>query len=236
MLLPEAEAANEVIPLNELLDHHGEQPGAVVVVDEFLEGVADVDVVPAAAVRVLEHAGQADVLDDAMPIERELQVPQALVVDDPGNVVLVGQGDGLGRGDPDLAGQRGAEELVVGRPHERVVDDLHALEDGVLEIGPVVGHFVGDTVDEHGIGARLVHPRATDLDELGDDALLATGDLLDEFGREGPLAADDQSDLEGRCHEVLVSAKDKGRADGPRPSRAHPCTAGSCASSAANRG
>jgi hypothetical protein len=41
------------------------------------------------------------------------------------------------------------------------------LQHGVLQIGAVVGHFVGDTVDDDRVLIRLVHLRAAELDELG---------------------------------------------------------------------
>ena len=42
--LPEAQAADELVPLDELLHDHREQAGRVVVVDQLLQRAADVDV------------------------------------------------------------------------------------------------------------------------------------------------------------------------------------------------
>ena len=98
-------------------------------------------------------------------------------------------------GEPEPGGQRRAEELVVGGPHERVVDDGGPFEHGVLEVAAVVRDLVRDPVDEHGVGHRLVHPGAAEPGELGDDAGVPPVHLVDELRRERPLAAHDQADL-----------------------------------------
>ena len=77
VVLAEAEAADELVPLDKLLEHHREQPRVVVVVDQLLLRLAHVDLLPAAAVGVLQHAREADVLHDPVPVERVRQVPQA---------------------------------------------------------------------------------------------------------------------------------------------------------------
>src|SRR3712207_6967456 len=54
-------AADELLPLDELLHDHREQPAGVVVVDQLVERAADVHVLPPAAVRVLrseEHTSE----------------------------------------------------------------------------------------------------------------------------------------------------------------------------------
>ena len=195
VLLAEAQAADELIPLDELLHDHRQQARLVVVVDQLVERAADVHVLPAAAVRVLEDARHADVVDDRLPVERILEVAQALVVLDARDVLLVRQRHRLGAGDAEPRGERRAEELVVGRPHERVVDDRRALQHGVLEVGPVVRHLVRDAIDDHVVRHGLVHRRAAELHELGGHALVAAVDFVDEPRRKRPLAADDQTDL-----------------------------------------
>src|SRR5579872_6233122 len=145
---------------------------------------------------VFEDAGEADVIYDTLPIERIDEVAQAFVVDDAGNVVFVGQGDGFGAGDAEAGGQRRLEEFVVGGPHEGIVDDGGAAQGGVFEIGAVVGDFVGDAVNDDGVVAEVVHAGATELDEFGGDALIAAVDFFDELGREGPLPPDDESNFE----------------------------------------
>jgi hypothetical protein len=113
---------------------------------------------------------------------------------------LFGSTTVLGVSDAELVSQRGLEKLVVGGPHERVVDHRRALKDGVLEVGAVVGYFVGDAIDEDGVGHRLVHARAAELGVLGDDAGVAPLDRLNECRRPRPLAPDQQADLQRRAH------------------------------------
>src|SRR5690606_36617058 len=154
-------------------------------------------------VGVLEDAREPDVVEDGVPVEGVDEVAEGLVVDDAGDVVLVREDDRLRVRDAELRSERGAEELVVGAPHERVVEDGHDVERGVLEVGPVERDLVRDPVDEDVVGARHVHPRRADLDELRYDALVAAVDLLDERGRERPLPPDDETDalllLHGLC-------------------------------------
>ena len=91
LVLTETDATHEVVEVDELLQDHREEAGLVVMQDQLFLGPADVDLLPAAAMRVLEDAGQADVLEDAVPVERVLQVAQRFARHDAGDVVLVGQ-------------------------------------------------------------------------------------------------------------------------------------------------
>jgi hypothetical protein len=158
--------------------------------------MAHVHVPPAAAVGVLEDTGQADVADDRVPVQREDQIAETLVVDDAGHVVLIGQDQRLRTGDAEAGGQGGVEELVVRGPHEWVVDDGDPLQHGVLQVAAVVGDLVRDAVDEDDIRARLVHGSAAEADVLGDHALVPPVDGVDERRREGPLATDQQADFQ----------------------------------------
>ena len=90
-----------------------------------------VDVAPAAAVVGFEEGGEADVVEDAVPVEGKLEVAQGALVD-LRREFLVRQEDGLGDGDAEFGGEGVVEELVVGGPPEGIVDDLRAGEDGVL--------------------------------------------------------------------------------------------------------
>src|SRR3954464_11733604 len=96
--------------------------------EQILNRAADVDVAPAAAVGVLEDARQPDIVDDRLPIERVLEVSQTLIVLDARDVLFVGGRDGARTRDAKARGERGVEELVVGRPHEWVVDNDRSLE------------------------------------------------------------------------------------------------------------
>ena len=62
--LAQAQAADVLVPVDELLHDHRQQAGLVVVADQLFLRVADVDALPAAAVGVLQDARQADVVDD----------------------------------------------------------------------------------------------------------------------------------------------------------------------------
>ncbi len=191
--LPDAEAAYELVPLDELLDDHGPETRVIVVVQQLLGRPADEDVLPAAAVRVLENARKPDVPQYCVPVEREHQVAETLLVADPRDVLLVRQHDGLGARDPEPGRERRAEELVVSAPHERVVDDRHPLEHGVLQVRPVERDLVRDTVDDDGVGARRIHTLGAELGVLGDHAAIATVHFLDKLWRERPLPTDDET-------------------------------------------
>ncbi len=151
------------------------------------------DVLPAAAVEGLDVGGEADVVGDALPVEREFEVAQRLARDAL-DVVLLREQHGLRDGDAELRGEREVEELVVGRPPERVVDDDGAFERRALQEGAVEGHLVRDAVDDEVVADARVVAHAAHLDELGDDlAAAALVDALDERDGERPLAADQQS-------------------------------------------
>src|SRR4030095_9122262 len=106
------------------------------------------DLLPPAAVRILEDARHSYVIEDRAPVERILEVPQALTGDNAGNVILVRQQDRLRRRDAELRDEERAEILVVGRPHEWIVDDGLPLEHGLLEVRAVHRDLVRDTVGE----------------------------------------------------------------------------------------
>jgi hypothetical protein len=119
-----------------------------------------------------------------------------LVVLDPRHVLLVRQRNRLRAGHTELGGERRIEQLVVGRPHERIVHHRHPLEHRVLQVGAIIRHLVRDAVDDHRVRHRLVHRCAAELHVLHFNAFVATRDLLDEGGWEAPFAAYYQSDLQ----------------------------------------
>jgi len=147
----DAEAANELLPVNELLGDHRQESGPIVIVEQLLQALAQVHFFPAASVRVLEDARKSHVVDHRLPIEREHQIAKALGVDDAGHILLVGEHYGPRAREAQRARQGGTEELVVGRPHERIVDDGDALKSGVLEVGPIERDLVGDPIDDDSI-------------------------------------------------------------------------------------
>ena len=192
-----------MIPLDELLHDHRQLARRVVVREQIVERAADVDVTPAAAVRVLENARQPDIARDAIPVDRIFEITQALIVLDAGEVFLVRQRDGAWAGDTERRRQRRVEELVVRRPHERIVDDDSALKHGVLEEGPVVGDLVRDPVDDHRVVDQLVHRRSAELDVFRDDAFTASIHFLDERRRKRPLPTDNQTNPQHVYTKVL---------------------------------
>jgi len=166
--------------------------------EQILDRAADVDVAPAAAMRVLEDARQSDVIDDRLPVERIPQVSQALIVLDAGNVFLVRQGDGPRARHAEARRKRRVEELVVRRPHEWIVDDDRALQHGVLQERAIIRHLVRDAIDDDGVVHELVHRRPAELDVFGDDPLTAAVHFLDEGRRERPLAPDHETNFQHR--------------------------------------
>jgi hypothetical protein len=96
----------------------------------------------------------------------------------------------------DLGRQRRLEELIVSRPHERIVDDIRPLKQSVFEIGPIVGHLVRDAIHNDRVFARLIHARAAQLDVLCDHAGLPIVHFFDERRRPRPFTTNDDSDLE----------------------------------------
>src|SRR5436305_9855342 len=110
--------------------------------EQILNRATDVDVAPAAAVGILEYARQSDIVDDRLPIERVLEVAQTFIVLDARDVLLVRERHRARAGDAKGRGERGVEELVVGRPHEGIADDDRSLEHGVLQEGAVIRNLV----------------------------------------------------------------------------------------------
>ncbi len=157
--------------------------------------MADVHLLPASSMGVLQDAGETDVLHQGVPVERELQVAQGFGVDDAGDVLLVGQQHGLRAGEAERGGQGGSEELVVRAPHERIVHHGDAAEHRVLEPGSIEGNLVGNPVDHDAVAGEVVHPGRAELDELRHDPGVTAIHLFDERGWETPFASDDQPDF-----------------------------------------
>ena len=131
-----------------------------------------VDVLPAAARVRLEDRRAADVVEQPVPVDRIDQVVQRLGRQiDVGRIALLRQQHRPRDGDAELGHHRVVEELVVGRPPERVVDDVGALQHGVLHRAAVVLDLVRDAVDDDAIARRLVHLRPAELDHLAGDAV-----------------------------------------------------------------
>src|SRR2546421_4924516 len=134
--------------------------------------------------------------DDALPVERVLQVAQRGVVVDVWDVLLVREDDGLRHRDPELARQRALEELLVRLPPEGVVDDRGAHQGRALQMRSVVGDLMRDAVDDHSVPGLLQLPRPTEDGELGRNSFGGAPlvDHVDERPREGVLASDQNPD------------------------------------------
>ena len=196
MLAPDADAADVVVPVDELLQDHRLEPGLVVGRDELLDRVDDEHVLPAAARVGLQHRRQARVADQRLPVQRELEVAERPLLVDVGDVLLVGQHDRLRHRDPELARERALEELLVRLPPEGVVDDHGAHEHRALQVGAVVGHLMGDPVHEHGVVLLGQLRGAAENRQLGADPLGRTAvvDEVEKRHRESVLASDQQAD------------------------------------------
>jgi hypothetical protein len=107
--------------------------------------------------------------------------------------------------DTQLVGQTGPEELIVGAPPEWIVDDDRALQHGVLEIRAIVRDLVRDAIDQHIVGAGLVHARAAKHRELGMHARATIVDLLDEGRRPRPFATDQDTYILDPVFRHIVS-------------------------------
>ena len=170
--------------LDRLLGHHRQGVGSVVRVEELLAAVDLVDVLPAAAVGRLHEDGEAEVAEDLVPVD-ESHVPERLL-GRVRRVLLVREEDRPGHGDTDGPGHDVVEELVVGRPPERVVDDLDAPRGRALEERPVERHLVADAVEDHVVRERLLLGDVPDLDGFPFHGEAATPGQLVDLVAEGP--------------------------------------------------
>src|SRR5205085_7147813 len=73
----------------------------------------------------------------------------------------------------EFGGERIVEALIVGRPPERVVDDVSAFERRALQKGAIEGHFMRDAINDDVVMAGFIQPDAAEFDELGDHRALA---------------------------------------------------------------
>ena len=149
-----------------------------------------VDVLPAAAEGRLHDAGQPDELRVVLEVRRP-HVAQALR-GDVVHVLAVGEDDGLRLRDTQLLRRAVAEELVVRRAPERVVDAVGALQGRHLQVHRVVRHLVAHAVEDQAVGHGLVELGPPELDELGLHPFAHRVDL----GHEG-LAATQDADSHG---------------------------------------
>ena len=99
-----------------------------------------------------------------------------------------------------LGGEAGLEELVVGGPPEGVVDDHAPSSTAFFKIGPVVGNFVRDAVNDYGIGHSLVHAQCRPAAKLGPHPCILRVHPVDKSMRESVLPTHQQAHNLLFCH------------------------------------
>ena len=68
------------------------------------------------------------------------------------------QDNGFGDGDAELAGEGVVEELIVGTPPERIVDDDSAAENGVLQVSPIKLDVMRDAINDDAVATAGARP------------------------------------------------------------------------------
>lgn len=187
-------AAEVSAEVDSCLQNHGQGAGRVVSGKELIGRFHFIDVFPAAAEVRLQERGESDVVEDLVPIQRINEVAHRLRRCAIG-MFPMREHDRMRDRDPELGGERIVKELIVGRPPERVVDDLTAIEGFVLQPGAVERDIVRDAIDEDVIAGGLGHEDPSDLDVLGANVLLAAAvDFVDQSGGEGVFHAVNNAD------------------------------------------
>ena len=210
LLLAHHVAAEVLLEVHRPLQRHAQRARLVVGVEELLAGVDLVDVAPAAAIERFEERGEADVPEDRVPVERVVQVAHR-PLGRAGGMFLVRQQHRRRDGDPQLGGQRVVEELVVGAPPERVVDDLRAAQRAVFQPRAIERDVVRNAIDDHVVAARLGHPHVADLHELRHKARHAHAvDALDQGGGEGVLHPEQDANFFHKLRGSGIGIGDQG--------------------------
>src|SRR5260370_1511090 len=198
VVFSEGEAADVAGEVDEFLQGHAVGRGFVVRGEEFFLGADLVDVFPTAAGERLEDGRAADVIEETVPIDGIGEVVQGFGSDvDVAGIALLREENGFGDSEAELRGDGIVEKFVVSGPPEGIVDDVGALQDGVLEVAAIIFDFVGNAVDDDGVFGGLVHARAAELDEFGGDAV-GFAELVhpdDESRREAVFTAAENANL-----------------------------------------
>src|SRR3989441_9750864 len=196
--LAEAEAADVLLELDELLQHHAVRSGAVVGLEQLFLVVDLIDVLPATPEERLQDGGTPDIVQQRVPLNRVFQIAQGLGSDV--HVLRVGllwQQHRLRDGHAELLRQRSVEEFIVGRPPKRIVDDVGALQHGVLQIAAIVGHLMRDAVDNDPVARWFADGRPAETHEFSGDAFRSAEivDPVDERRGETKLPPAQQSNF-----------------------------------------
>ena len=192
-LAAEDVAAVVGVELDRLLRHHGQVARLVVGGEELLRVVALVHVLPPAAVRRLHEDRELQVVEDLLPVDPQ-HVAERLRLG-VGGVVLVRKENGARHGHVDRLGHEVVEELVVGRPPDRVVHDADARAGGALQVGPIERDLVADAVEDQVVVEDAVVFDVRDLHRHGQDAVAAPRvDRADQRPGKRVLHAEQESD------------------------------------------
>src|SRR5437879_11240011 len=126
---------------------------------------------PATPEERLQDGGTPDIVQQRVPLNRVFQIAQGLGSDV--HVLRVGllwQQHRLRDGHAELLRRRSVEEFIVGRPPKRIVDDVGALQHGVLQIAAIVGHLMRDAVDNDSVARWFARGRRADTHTFSADA------------------------------------------------------------------
>src|SRR5579863_2647509 len=110
---------------------------------ELLSVVELIYILPAAAGEGLHVGGEADIAEDAVPVQGVGEVGEGFAAG-VGGEVATGEKDRFGHGDTVAGGQAVVEEFLVRAPPEWVIDHRGPGEGGVLQIGPIEGYVLRD--------------------------------------------------------------------------------------------
>ena len=122
LLLADDVAAEIFLELHTALQRHAQIARLIIGIEELFRRIDLVHVLPAAAVEGLQERGKANVAEDAVPRHGVLQVAHG-AVRRTCRMLLVRDQDGGRNRHAQLFAKCIVEELVVGAPPERIVDD-----------------------------------------------------------------------------------------------------------------
>ena len=171
--LPERETAHVLREVDEFLKRHAVRRSLVVSREQFLFVVHFVDVLPAPARKRLQDRRPPHIIQQSVPIHWIFQVVERFAVDiHVARITLLRQQNCFWNGNSQLRGNGVIEVFIVGRPPERIVDDVRPLQHRVLQVAAVVFHLMRNAVHDHAVSRRLPHACTAELHEFRGHALL----------------------------------------------------------------
>src|SRR5450432_3419705 len=185
--LPHHVAPVVLLKLHAMLQRHAQPPRLVVVMKKFLRRMHVIHMLPPAARIRFQESREADVVKQFLPVQRKHQIPHRLVRR-PLGMLVVRQNHGRRNGHTHLVRHRVIKKLVVRRPPKRIVDDDRAVQRRILQISPIELNILRNSVDDHRILLRLIHPNPANLHKLRLHAVhLHRVNLLDQRRRKRVL-------------------------------------------------